>query len=95
MLPNHLYPIPQREPLIRIIRNRRIHRSVAHRSTGRRCDHPPNMLIRSIPHLDPEGELLKYRQGVELAVTFVHENRMRTWPLPVKTLGLVGDQGTR
>ena len=27
MLPNHQYPIPQREPLIRIIRDRRIHRS--------------------------------------------------------------------
>ena len=26
MLPNHEYPIPQREPLIRIIRNRRIQR---------------------------------------------------------------------
>jgi predicted DNA-binding ribbon-helix-helix protein len=26
MLPNHQYPIPQREPLLRIVRNRRIHR---------------------------------------------------------------------
>ena len=29
MLPNNQYPIPQREPLIRIIRNRRIHRSMS------------------------------------------------------------------
>jgi len=73
------------------------------------------MLIRLVPHLDPEGEvarnvvqvrigqlpkqlihseirfrastpqalrclaqLFKYGQGVELAVTFVHENIMRT-----------------
>jgi hypothetical protein len=31
MLPNHEYPIPQREPLIGIIRNRRIHRSMSDR----------------------------------------------------------------
>ena len=29
MLPNHEYPIPQREPLLRIVRNRRIHRSMS------------------------------------------------------------------
>jgi hypothetical protein len=57
MLPNHKYPIPQREPLIGIIRNRRIHRSMSDRYASRRCNHPPNMLIRPVPHLDPKGEV--------------------------------------
>jgi hypothetical protein len=35
MLPNHLYPIPQREPLIRITRNRGVHRWVSNRNTRR------------------------------------------------------------
>jgi hypothetical protein len=48
MLPNHQYPIPQREPLIRIIRNCRIHRSVPHRNARRRRNYPPN---------DPEGQV--------------------------------------
>jgi hypothetical protein len=59
MPPNHLYPIPQREPLIGIIRNRRIHRSVTDRDTRRRCNHPPNMPIRAVPHLDPEGQVAR------------------------------------
>ena len=57
MLPNHQYPIPQREPLIRIIRNRRIHRGMADRHACRRRDHPPNMLIGLVPHLDPKGQV--------------------------------------
>jgi hypothetical protein len=57
MLPNHEYPIPQREPLIWIIRDRRIHRGMADRNASRRRNHPPNMLIRLVPHLDPEGEV--------------------------------------
>jgi hypothetical protein len=57
MLPNHEYPIPQREPLIRIIRDRRIQRSMSDRNACRRRNHPPNMLIRLIPHLDPKGEV--------------------------------------
>ena len=32
MLPNHKHPIPQREQLLRIIRNRRIHRSERQRA---------------------------------------------------------------
>ena len=57
MLPNNQHPIPQREPLIWIIRDRRIHRRAPNRNTSRRRDHPPNMLIRLVPHLDPEGEI--------------------------------------
>jgi hypothetical protein len=57
MLSNNQYPIPQREPLIRIIRNRRIHCRVPNRNASRRRNHPPNMLIRLIPHLDPKGEV--------------------------------------
>ena len=59
MLPNHEYPIPQREPLIRIVRNRRIHRRVPNRNASRRRNHPPNMLIRLIPHLDPKGKIVR------------------------------------
>jgi hypothetical protein len=81
MLPNHLYPIPQREPLIRVVRNRRIHRSVPDRRTRRRCNHPLHMLIRSVPHLDPEGEVAGdvVQVGIcELAKQFVHpEVRLR------------------
>ena len=57
MLPNHQYLIPQREPLIGIIRDRCIHRSMSNRGASRRRDHPPNMLIRLVPHLDPKGEV--------------------------------------
>ena len=57
MLPNHQYPIPQREPLLRVVRNRRIHRSMSDRNASRRRNHPPNMLIRLVPHLDPKGEV--------------------------------------
>jgi hypothetical protein len=57
MLPNHEYPIPQREPLIWIIRYRRIHRRMADRHARRRRNHPPNMLIGLVPHLDPKGEV--------------------------------------
>ena len=56
-LPNHEYPIPQREPLIRIIRNRRVHRGMSNRNASRRRSHPPNMLIRLVPHLDAKGEV--------------------------------------
>ena len=57
MLPNPKYPIPQIEPLIGIIRNRGIHRSMSNRNACRRRNHPPNMLIRLVPHLDPKGEV--------------------------------------
>ena len=57
MLPK--YPIPQREPLIRIIRNRRIHRGVSDHNACRRRNHPANVLIRLVPHLDPEGEVAR------------------------------------
>ena len=57
MLPNHEYPIPQREPLIGKVRNRRIHRSKSDRNARRRRNHPSDMLIRLVPHLDPEGEV--------------------------------------
>src|SRR6185312_782728 len=57
MLPNHEYPIPQREPLLRIIRNRRIRRSMSNRDACRRRDYPANMLIRLVPHLDAKGEV--------------------------------------
>jgi hypothetical protein len=59
MLPNNEYPIPQREPLIRIIRNSRIHRSMSNRNACRRCNHPANMLIGLIPHLDSKGEVAR------------------------------------
>jgi hypothetical protein len=39
MLPDHEYPIPQREPLIGIIRNRCVHRGVSDRHACRRRDH--------------------------------------------------------
>ena len=74
MLPNHQYPIPQREPLLRIIRNRDIHRSMSDRNASRRGNYPPNMLIGLIPHLDPEGEVARdiMQVGVsELAQQFV------------------------
>jgi len=51
MLPNNQYPIQQRETLIRIIRNRCIQRGMSDRDARRRRNHPPNMLIRLIPHL--------------------------------------------
>jgi hypothetical protein len=57
ILPNH--HISQREPLIRIIRNCCIHRGMSNCNTRRRSNHPPNMLIRSVPHLDPEGEVAR------------------------------------
>ena len=43
MLPNNQYPIPQREPLIRIIRDRRIHRSMADRNASRCRNYPSNV----------------------------------------------------
>ena len=80
MLPNHLYPIPQREPLIRIIRNRGIHRGMAHDYARRRRNHPSNMLIRLIPHLNPEGEVagnvVEVRIG-ELPKQFIHSEARR------------------
>jgi hypothetical protein len=59
MLPNHEDPIPQREPLIGMIRNRRIHRGMSDRNASRRRDNPPNMLIRLVPHLDAKGEVAR------------------------------------
>jgi hypothetical protein len=50
---NHQYPIPQHEPLIGIIRYRRIHRGMADCNTSRRRNHPPDMLIG--PTSRPEG----------------------------------------
>ena len=57
MLPNHEYPIPQREPLIGIVRYRGIHPCMPDRNASRRRNHPSDMLIRLVPHLDPEGEV--------------------------------------
>jgi hypothetical protein len=92
MLPNHQYPIPQREPLLRVVRNRRIHRRVSDRNASRRRNHPPTMLIRLIPHLDPKGEVSRScsstLRGVQLTIRLVHENIMRTRPVEVKP-GLV------
>ena len=45
MLPNHQYPIPQREPLIGIIRNRRIHRSMSDRNASRRRNHISRLTV--------------------------------------------------
>ena len=75
MLPNYKYPVPQCEPLIGIIRNRSIHRSMANRHASRRGDHPANMLIRLVPHLDTKGEVagnvVEVRIG-ELPQQFIH-----------------------
>ena len=49
--------VPQREPLIGIIRNRRIHRNMPDRNAGRRRNHPSNMLLRLVPHLNAKGEV--------------------------------------
>ena len=59
MLPDHEYPIPQREPLIGIIRNRRVHRSMPNRNASRRRNHPANTLIRSVPQSRPEKGRLR------------------------------------
>ena len=75
MLPNYKYPVPQCEPLIGIIRNRGIHRSMANRHASRRGDHPANMLIRLVPHLDPKGEVARDVMQVrisQLAQKFIH-----------------------
>ena len=55
MLPDHEYPIPQREPLIRIVRNRRIHRRVADCYASRRRN----------PHqyADPSGPTFRPERG--------------------------------
>jgi hypothetical protein len=45
MLPNHQYPIPQREPLIGIVRNRRIHRSMADRDARQRRNHISRLTV--------------------------------------------------
>ena len=58
MLSNDQYPVAQRETLIRIIRDRRIKRGVSDRNARRRGNHPPNMLIRLVPHLDPKGQIV-------------------------------------
>jgi hypothetical protein len=57
ILPNHLYPIPRREPLIWITRNSRIHCGVPNRDTSRGGNYPPYTLIRAVPHLYPEREV--------------------------------------
>jgi len=75
MLPNQQYPIPQREPLIGIIRDHCIHRSMSNRDASRRRNHPPNMLIRLVPHLDPKGEVARDIMQVrisQLAQKFIH-----------------------
>jgi hypothetical protein len=59
MLPNHQYPIPQREPLMGIVRDRCIHRSMSNRNACRRRNHPPDMLIRLVPHLDLAGDVVQ------------------------------------
>ena len=64
VLPNNLDPVPQREPLIGIVGNRRSHRRVA--DTCRRRNHPPQMLVRLVPHLDPEGEIAR------MSCKFIH-----------------------
>jgi hypothetical protein len=89
MLPNKQYPVAQREPLLRIIRNRRIHRSMPDRNASRRRNHLSNMLIGLIPHLDPKGEVagnvVEVRIG-ELPKPLIHpEIRFRagtpiSWP---------------
>ena len=45
MLPNHEYPIPQREPLLRIVRNRRIHCSMSNRHACRRRNHVSGLTV--------------------------------------------------
>ena len=74
MLLDHQYPIPQREPLIGIIRDRRVQRCMADSDASRRRNHPANMLIRLIPHLDPErGDCAGYRASLDWpAVAEVH-----------------------
>ena len=59
MLPNHEYPIPQCEPLIRIIRNRRVQRCMADRNASRCRNYPSNALIRLVLHLNAEGEVAR------------------------------------
>ena len=67
MLPNDKYPIAQREPLIRIVRDRRVERSMPDRYARRSRDHPPNLLIGMIPQLDAEwqmrGDVVQVRVG--------------------------------
>ena len=80
MLPNQEYPISQCEPLIGIIRNRRIQRSMPDRNAGRRRNHPSNMLLRVVPHLNAEGEVagnvVEVRIG-ELPKQFIHSEVRR------------------
>ena len=45
MLPNHEYPIPQREPLLWIIRSRRIHRSMPDRNASRCRNHISRLTV--------------------------------------------------
>ena len=75
MLPNDKYPIAQREPLIGIVRDRRVERSMPDRYARRSRDHPPNLLIRTIPQLNAEWHLrrdvVQVRIG-ELSKQFVH-----------------------
>jgi hypothetical protein len=69
MLPDHEYPIPQGEPLIRITRNGRIHRSMLHCHTRRRRNHPPHVLIRSVPQSRPgRGDCGECRGGLDWRV---------------------------
>ena len=85
MLPNNQYPIPQGEPLIRIIRNRRIQRRMPDRNASRRRNHPSNMLLRLIPHLNAEGEVagnvVEVRIG-ELPKQFIHSEVRRRASAP-------------
>ena len=70
--PDHKYPIPKHETLIRIIGNRRIQRGVSDCDTSRRGNHPPNMLIRLVPHLDPEGQIA--RNVVQVRIGYCRSN---------------------
>ena len=49
MLPNDLYAIPQREPMVRIGCDSRIQRSVTDSNAGSRRNDPPNVLVMAIP----------------------------------------------
>ena len=55
MLPNHQYPIPQREPLLRIIRNRGIHRSMSDRNARLQYGRTASVRAADIPVRSAHG----------------------------------------
>jgi hypothetical protein len=75
MLPNNQGPVPQREALVRVVRNRDIKCGVSNRDTRRRCNHPPDVLVGAVPHFDPErqvsGNVAQVRIG-EFAQQLIH-----------------------